>query len=96
MSAISPTPQLRDEGIEKSGTSIPARRAADDGVMTGCEQCNESAAARPPRESLHEPQAALEGVVEDRGFGQKADNHERLEREIEKIARMHQDALRRK
>jgi hypothetical protein len=29
ISAISPIPQLRDDGIEKRGTRIPARRVDD-------------------------------------------------------------------
>src|SRR5262245_3870450 len=76
-SPISPMPQLRDEGIENSGISSPARRDNEDG-LTG------SSRAREPKEPLERP-------GEDLRRRQQADDHERLVREVEEEPRVHED-----
>ena len=67
-------PQLPVEGIEKSGTSIPERRApSDDAVIAGDSgRCNENAAdPRHYPSSIHESETALERVGKTSGSGSK-------------------------
>src|SRR5688572_3877368 len=96
MSPISPMPQLRVEGMENSGTRIPALRDP------GCERlmtCRPGAMRvpqpAPSPSSMQKAKASLEGVGEDRRLRQEADDDKGLVGKVEEIARMNQDAFRR-
>src|SRR5437773_12525978 len=73
MSPISPMPQLRDEGIENSGISAPARRDPGRGGVIGV----------PSRG--REPQDPGRAVAKDVWQRQQADDHERLALKVEEI-----------
>ena len=97
-SPISPMPQLRVDGIEKSGTRIPARRLFDPDVIEG------GSGESRRRSDYDACPADYEFVAANcQGTGKpigklirrhdQAHDDERLVRKIEEVAGMHQDPL---
>src|SRR5881628_4198445 len=80
MSPISPMPQLRDDGIENSGTRIPARREPD-------RACGIRALVG------REPQHAARRVGKRSGWEEQTHHYVGLPRKVEEIPWMHEDAF---
>src|SRR6185436_20336720 len=107
ISPISPMPQLRDEGMEKSGTSAPARRERPafarcasafrgrGGVIRRTQPgCNRGAAAGASLPSRNrEPQQPRDRIGKNFGRRQQAHDDERLPRKVEEIPGMNEDAF---
>src|SRR6266550_9412462 len=95
MSPISPMPQLRDEGIENSGISVPARRDPGRGgvIRRNHARCKQNAAqgAELRTSRARTSKQSRRGVSKDARRRQQADDEERLALKVEEISRMHED-----